>query len=169
MHSDMKSRSSNSSVLTLPVSSQAETQPLLSPIEVPTIQKRLARACISPTHLCLPSKAAALILFWSGIVGAMNVLAMDITVAVGVVLQSAEIHGHKFDNILVSVLVPYLNLCTALVMFFYPLRGFMADIWCGRYKSVMMSLCVLACSLKCSQLHINNNYQTDHQHSASRI
>ena len=134
-------------MLTLLVSSQIETQPLLSPVEAPTIKKRLSQACISPTHLCLPSKAAALILLWSAIVGAMNTLATDATVAVGVALQEVQIHGHKLDNILLNVLIPYL--CTALVLLLYPLGGFVADIWCGRYKSVMISLCVLACSFGC--------------------
>ena len=72
---------------------------------------------------------------------------MDATVAVGVALQGAEVHGHKLDNILLNVLVPYL--CTAMIMLLYPLGGFTADVWCGRYKSVMMSLCVLACSFGC--------------------
>ncbi len=143
----MESTSSNSSVLALLVSSRGETQPLLSPIEAPSIKKKVSQACISPAHLCLPSKAAILILFWSAIVGAMNTLAMDATVAVGVALKEVGFHGKKFDNILLNVLVPYLF--TALVMLLYPLGGFVADIWCGRYKSVMISLCILACSFGC--------------------
>ena len=143
----MESRSSTTSVLTLLVSSRSESQPLLSPVEAPTIKKRLSQACISPTHLCLPSKAAILILLWSAIVGAMNTLATDTTVAVGVALQNVQVHGHNLDNILLNVLIPYL--CTALVMLLYPVGGFVADIWCGRYKSVMISLCVLACSFGC--------------------
>ena len=143
----MEPMSSNSSVLTLLVSSRAETQPLLSPVEAPTIKKRLSQACISPTHLCLPSKAAVLILLWSAIVGAINTLAMDTTVAVGVALKDVNVHGQKLDNILLNVLIPYL--CTALVLLLYPLGGFMADVWCGRYKSVMISLCILACSFGC--------------------
>ena len=143
----MESTNSKSSALTLTVSSQAETQPLLSPVDAPSIKKTLSQTCISPTHLCLPSKAAVLILFWSAIVGTMYTLAMDATVAVGVALQDVNFHGQKLDNILLNVLIPYL--CTALVMLLYPLGGFMADIWCGRYKSVMISLCVLACSFGC--------------------
>lgn len=143
----MESRSSTSSVLTLLVSSQTETQPLLSPVEAPTIKKRFSQACTSPTHLCLPSKAAILILLWSAIVGAMNTLSTDATVAVGVVLTDVQVRGQKLDNILLNVLIPYL--CTALIMLLYPLGGFVADIWCGRYKAVMISLCVLACSFGC--------------------
>ena len=143
----MESTNSNSSVLTLLVSSQDETRPLLSPIEAPSMRKRISQACVSPTHLCLPSKAAILILIWSAIVGAMNTLGMDTTVAVGVALKEVEFFGQKFNNILLNVLVPYL--CTALVMLLYPLGGFVADIWCGRYKSVMLSLCILACSFGC--------------------
>ena len=79
--------SSNSSMLIQPVSSPAETQPLLSPIAMPTLRERLNQACVLPRHLCLPSKAAVLILFWSAIVGTAYALAMDATVAIGVVLS----------------------------------------------------------------------------------
>ena len=138
--------SSNSSMLTQPVSSPAETQPLLSPIAMPTLRERLNQACVLPRHLCLPSKAAVLILFWSAIVGTAYALAMDATVAIGVVLTNDKINGHKLDNnILINVLVPYV--CLALVMLLYPLSGFMADIWCGRYKAVIISMCILMCSL----------------------
>ena len=141
----METTSSNSSVLTLLVSgSRAETQPLLSPVEAPSIKERVSQAFISPRHLCLPSRAAVLILFWSAIVGAMNTLATDTTVAVGVALQDVKVEGNKLDNVLLNVLIPYLF--TALVLLLYPLGGFLADVWWGRHKSVMMSLCVLACS-----------------------
>ena len=118
-----------SSVLTLLVSSQDETRQLLSPIEAPSMRKRISQACVSPTHLCLPSKAAILILIWSAIVGAMNTMGMDTTFAVGVALKEVEFFGQKFNNILLNVLVPYLY--AALVMLLYPLSGFVADIWCG--------------------------------------
>ena len=138
----MDFRSSNSSILTQPVGSPSETQPLLSPIAMPTLRERLNRMCVLPRHLCLPSKAAVLILFWSAIVGTGYTLAKDTTVAIGVVL--AQDNGHKYGNVLVNILIPYV--CLALVMLLYPLSGFMADIWCGRYKSVIISMCILMCS-----------------------
>ena len=137
----MDFRSSNSSILTQPVSSPAETQPLLSPIAMPTLRERLYQACALPRHLCLPSKAAVLILFWSTIVGTAYTLAKDATVAIGIVLANDKINGHKLDNVLVNILIPYV--CLALVMLLYPLSGFIADIWCGRYKSVIISMCIL--------------------------
>ena len=137
----MDFRSSNSSILTQPVGSPAETQPLLSPVAMPTLRERLNQACALPRHLCLPSKAAVLILLWSAIVGTAYSLATDATVAIGIVLAQDKI---KFNNVLINILIPYV--CLALVMLLYPLSGFMADIWCGRYKSVIISMCILMCS-----------------------
>ena len=129
------------------VSSSAETKPLLSPVSMPTLQERIARVNIMPRHLCLPSKAAVLILFWSGIVGATFTLAMDATVAVGVALNVNKNSQWQVHNVVMSVLIPYV--CLAFAMLLYPLSGFMADVCCGRYRSVMISLCVLASSLIC--------------------
>ena len=163
----MDSRSSNSSGLVQPVSSP-EIQPLLSPVPMPSLKERIVQACILPRHLCLPSKAAILILFWSAIVGTAYTLAMDATVAVGVALSEEKYKGrHHFSNIVINVLIPYA--CLALVMLLYPLSGFMADVWCGRYKSVIISLCVLVCSLGCftvgCTLAIINQAHHIHDHS----
>lgn len=146
---ESESTLTNTSIMAQLATSQAETQPLLSPISAPTLQERIAQASILPRHLCLPSKAAVLILVWSGIVGAAYTLSMDATVAVGVALNVNEgKYLHHFDNvIIVNILIPYL--CLAVVMLLYPLSGFMADIYCGRYKCVMLSLCILTCSLAC--------------------
>jgi peptide/histidine transporter 3/4 len=135
----MDIRSSNSSILTQPVGSPHETQPLLSPVAIPNLRERFSQACALPRHLCLPSKAAVLILFWSAIVGTAYTLANDATVAIGIVLANDK--GHKLDNVVVNVLIPYV--CLALVMLLYPLSGFMADIWCGRYKAVIVSMFIL--------------------------
>ena len=35
----------------------------------------------------------------------------------------------------------------ALLYMFYPLNGFLADVYCGRYRTVTFSLCIVLCSL----------------------
>ena len=78
----------NSSIMIDLASSPAETQPLLSPVGMPTFCERLYQVCAPPRHLCLPSKAAVLILLWSAVVGTAYTLAMDATVAIGIVLAN---------------------------------------------------------------------------------
>ena len=153
---------SNRSIMTDPVSSPAEAQSLLSPVPMPTFREHLNQACAPPRHLCLPSKAAVLILLWSAMVSTAYTLAMDATVAIGVVLAK-----DKFHNVLVNVLIPYV--CLALVMLLYPLSGFMADIWCGRYRLVIISMCILMFSfigfaLGCTLTVIKYVYHDIHHH-----
>ena len=138
--------SSSSSPLIQPVSTPEENEPLLeSPLPELPIRMRIRHACISPKHLCLPSKAAALILLWSAIVGTTFTFAMDTSVALGVAGKRIKVNGHKYNlNIFINILVPYA--CLALVMLIYPLSGFVADICCGRYKTVIGSFCLLVCS-----------------------
>lgn len=142
----MESKSSTGSPMIQPVSTP-EAQPLLgSPLPELSYRKRLGHACAFPRHLCPPSKAAALILVWSAIVGSTYTFAMDSSVALGVAGKTLKIHGHKHHlNIFINILIPYT--CLALVLLIYPLSGFMADVCCGRYKTVIGSLCVLVCSM----------------------
>ena len=59
-----------------------------------SLQPQLQRAAIScppPKHLCLPSKAAILILLWTAIVGAIYYIFMDLAVF-------AEIYTAKYGT-----------------------------------------------------------------------
>ena len=143
----MESKSSSGSLMIQPVSTPEESQPLLSsPLPQLSYRKRLGHACAFPSHLCPPSKAAALILVWSAIVGSTYTFAMDSSVALGVAGKTLKIHGHKHHlNIFINILIPYT--CLALVLLIYPLSGFVADVCCGRYKTVIGSLCILVCSM----------------------
>lgn len=89
-------------------------------------------------HLvCLPSRAAIVIILWTFLVG----LAFYVMVSVAVVLIFS--HSQEQPTISISVYdsLPYAIL--ALAMVFYPLSGYIADICCGRLKTVVISLCIL--------------------------
>ena len=139
---------SSSSVMTLPVTSP-ERRPLLhSPLIVPSLRERLVHACILPRPLCPPSKAAVLILVWSAIVGTLYSLVKDFCLALGVYGENFKLDGHKYHlNVFLNVFVPYA--CLAFVLLLYPLSGFVADVCCGRYKTVLASLSILLCSIGC--------------------
>ena len=93
-------------------------------------QKRISY--FSLKHLCLPSKAAILILFWTAIVGLFYHATLDFT-AVLIVTST-----HNYTGILTYDVLLYATL--ALVMIFYPLSGFIADVYCGRLKTVKISI-----------------------------
>ena len=144
----MESMSSTRSSMTLPVAAQ-ETQPLLpSPLPARSFRERFVRLCVSPRTLCLPSKAAVLILVWALVVGAMYTLILDFSLVLGVVGKDFKFNGNKYHfHIFLNVLVPYA--CVAFVMLLYPLSGYVADVCCGRYKTVIASLMMLICSIGC--------------------
>jgi hypothetical protein len=100
------------------------------------LQKRAGISCPPPKHqiLCLPSKAAILILLWTAIVGAMYYIFMGLAVALEIYRSKSGINFSVYDSLLYAIL--------ALVMMFYPLSGFIADVCCGRLKIVIISLVI---------------------------
>ena len=144
----MESMSSSSTVMTQPVSC-SERQPLLnSPITTPSLRERFALACILPRHLCLPSKAAVFIVVWSALVGAVGTLVLDFSIALGVYGKNFKFNGHKYHfNMFLNVFIPYA--CVALVLLVYPFSGLVADVCCGRYKTVVASMSTLLGSVGC--------------------
>ena len=97
--------------------------------------KSVCISCPPSKHLCLPSKAAILILLWTATVGAIY----NILVGSAALLQISNARINS--NISVYEPLPYAIL--ALVMMFYPLSGFIADVCCGRLKAVVVSLMFL--------------------------
>lgn len=97
----------------------------------PPHQKKRRYPC---THLCLPSKAATLILFWTAVVGAAYYTVLIATVTlIDIKPLSSTV------SISVSGTIPHAIL--AIAMMFYPLCGFIADVCFGRLKAVIISLC----------------------------
>ena len=88
------------------------------------------------THLCLPSKAAILLIFWTAVVGAVyNHVLLVTALLIDINPLSPDI------SISANDCLPYAIL--ALVTMFYPLSGFIADVYCGRLKTVVIGLCFI--------------------------
>ena len=100
-------------------------------------QKSVCISCPPSKHLCLPSKAAILILLWTIIFGTVY----HNLVGSATALIVASVRLNTYFSMYVSV--PYAII--ALVMMFYPLSGFIADVCCGRLKTVVVSLIFLLC------------------------
>ena len=103
----------------------------------------LAKNCCWPKkiNICLPSKSAILIILWSTIVGTVYTLIMGI-VAVAVVnskYKRVDIDIGLFGSIPPALL--------AVIMTLYPISGFIADVCCGRFKTVIVSVYLILFSL----------------------
>ena len=101
----------------------------------PVQQKSVCISCPPLKHLCLPSKAAILILLWTAIVGAIYFNFVG--------LSAALVLSNQTPNAVLSEYEPLPYALLAIVMIFYPLSGFIADVCCGRLKTVVVSLIFL--------------------------
>ena len=101
----------------------------------PLQQKSVCSSCPPSKLLCLPSKAAILILFWTAIVGVMYFNFVGISAVL--------VLSNQTPNVVLSEYEPLPYAILAIVMIFYPLSGFIADVCCGRLKTVVVSLIFL--------------------------
>ena len=99
-------------------------------------QKSVCISCLPSKHLCLPSKAAILILLWTAIVGAMYHNLVSLSALLVLINTQPNTTLSQYEPL------PYAIL--AIVMMFYPLSGFIADVCCGRLKIVVISLVCLS-------------------------
>ena len=102
----------------------------------PLQRKSVCISCPPSKHLCLPSKAAILILLWTIIVGAIyyNLVGFSALIVMSIIAP---------PNTVLSQYEPLPYAILAMVMMFYPLSGFIADVCCGRLKTVVVSLIFL--------------------------
>ena len=112
-----------------------ETDPLLNRpiISFNTrVQLKLKLSC-RLKYICLPSKAAILIILWTAVIGAANTFIKDVVA----LLIITSPYAHIVDLAILD-LIPYAVLTIVLTL--YPLSGFIADVYCGRFKIAMISL-----------------------------
>ena len=97
-------------------------------------RNRRQKSCLLARDFCLPSKAAYLILLWTVAVGFIYYSLL----LVGVL--SMQAYKHKGVSVAIYESITYAML--AFIMMFYPLSGLIADVCCGRSKTVAISLTV---------------------------
>ena len=108
-------------------------------------------------HFCLPSKAAILMLFWTAVVG-------SIYYYVNLIMIAALT---DWNSVLFSESAPSIDFviygALAIVTMLYPVSGLIADVFCGRLRTVGVSLLLLlvfsllACVVEIV-LFTNNSY-----------
>ena len=89
--------------------------------------------------LCIPSKAAILIIIWTATIGILYNFLLCAAVVVTCSTTQTGISISMFDSLTYAIL--------AIIMTCYPLSGFIADVYCGRLRTVIVSMCLLLCSV----------------------
>ena len=118
----------------------SEDQSLLPPVSQPNsgIFERVASVCYLPKHLCITSKPAILILSWTVLVGALFIPTMGVVNIVVLFTKSLV----DLDMSLTYIILYFF---VAPLYMFYPLSGFLADVYFGRFRTILVSLCSILC------------------------
>ena len=113
-----------------------ETQPLFARV----YRQKFASISVYLQHFSITSKAIVLILLWTMLVGAVY------HAAIGIVLMFLI---HATPILLLGVSLPFVILYSfvVIVFIFYPVNGFIADVYCGRFRMIAISLSVILISL----------------------
>ena len=119
--------------------------------ETPLVVKNSAPSCLSryvlryrSTHKCVSSKAALLILSWSFIVGLWYAMLLTSFQNIYQFFRT-----FTFDNSLLSWWLLGGYGFVAIVLCFFPLAGFLADVKYGRYNTTLRSLFLVLISIFC--------------------
>ena len=123
-----------------------ENQPLLSTLHESCTSSNVSRSkCCGDIRfrcrqVCLQHKAVVLILIWTMIVG--ELLAFQQLLIGGFIENYVPISSNGKNHFANSVSSPlaFIYVILAVMAIFYPLGGFLADVYCGRFKMVMISL-----------------------------
>ena len=112
-----------------------ESRPLLSPTSGtarPSSNHRRTRHHPFLRHICLSSKPAIALICLSVVIGALHTIYTCLFVYVTFMI------GNQHDTESTTIVITYLAMTIAV--FLYPLSGFFADIVCGRYRLMVVSM-----------------------------
>jgi peptide/histidine transporter 3/4 len=87
------------------------------------------------SNLCIPSRAAILILISAAVVGCLYYVVTGAALAL-MYDPVSYAHSLSFEYSLLYAILSF-------VMVFYPLSGFAADVCCTRFRTIVISLCCL--------------------------
>ena len=125
-----------------------ENQPLLSTVSDNGANHH-KNCCCSGIYsalrqICQKYKAVLLILVWTVIVG--ELLAAQQVIIWMFIDEYVPTGANHFANSVSSPLA-FANIILAVIAMLYPLSGFLADVYCGRFKTVMIGLGFLQFSI----------------------
>ena len=106
-------------------------------------QNRKPKRKCPPWNICIKSKASALLLTWSVLIGAIYISLLNSFSVLGYAVEYSD----NYRPAIWAVLGAYALL--ALIHLFYPLSGFLADTYCGRYRAIMIGFITLLVAVLC--------------------
>ena len=128
-----------------PPSSRKERQPLL----LPSVSEESSSSsfyhqwyqlnCHLWRHVCIPSKPAILLVCLTMVVGAIYKILFILCLTAAVTIIS-ESHINKALAIFLAYLLGL------LAVLLYPISGFIADVFCGRFGAIVISMCLFIVS-----------------------
>ena len=104
----------------------------------PSMYVGVASICHLPKEFCMKSKASILVVSWTALVGGLVIPMMG-------KVHFALLYTFLMLHLDVSWTYVVLYFFVALLYMFYPLIGFLADVYCGRLRVIMISLCSVLC------------------------
>ena len=127
---------------------------------------RIRNSPLSPHHVYICSRAVALIFAWTFVNGALY---EGLTAATNVIIQGLENAGIILSSPVDVIIGVYLLLAVANM--FYPLGGYIADVWCGRYRVVIGSLILqwICLLLACMLILIDQSITSKSVHMVERV
>ena len=121
-------------------SSCEESHPLLLPSAVTDESSSSQRSsCQLLKSICLPSKAANVLVCLAVVIGAMHAIFTCLFVLVAICVV-----GGQFIDVSYAIIFSYSAMM--ITVFLYPLSGFVADIILGRYRVMVVSMCCIVVS-----------------------
>ena len=117
-----------------------EDQPLLLSSVAGGLQSHKRKNNHFIKDICLPSKAAVLLVCLAVVIGALHAVFTCIFVASAVYFV-----GGMYINQSAAICLSYLVM--AMAVFVYPVSGFIADVKYGRYRVLRCSMCLITISL----------------------
>ena len=138
---------------------EQEIQPLLSNISHRNITVNASdihprrplihyfRITSNPGQFLLKHRAVFLILVWTAFVSELQAL-LQVAIA-GFISEYVPIVGRQDLANAISSPIAYLCAILAVVAMLYPIGGFIADVYCGRFKTVIVGLSFILTSIIC--------------------
>ena len=136
----MAHRIAESDLLIRRVNSREVETPLLSSSPILHGPRSLLKyLSYLPCNICVNSKPALLILVWSVVMGAVYLCLLSSFGVLGYILRNTNRHS-PLETVIPTYTLVAAYAFLAIVLLLYPLSGYLADVHCGRYKTVTKSL-----------------------------
>ena len=121
-------------------SRREENRPLLLPSVAGGQRSYKRKSSQLLKDICLPSKATVLLMCLAVVIGAFRAVFTCLFIACLVYFI-----GGKYINQSAAICLSYLGIC--MVIFVFPVSGFIADVKCGRYRVLRCSMYLFIISL----------------------